>query len=110
MYSADTDDGTVFVPKYTASVSAVNSFIRNQFPNITDDQLNQIDEYYPKGAQYDKKGTYFSAEAAAYGDMVSIRPQSFAQAADCIAALQVSRCLHFRTILLRQCLGLELSL
>lgn len=47
----------------------MNAFLVNQFPNLTTTQLAQIDAYYPEGAQYAGKGTYFTALGAAYGDM-----------------------------------------
>lgn len=65
----DTNGGTIFTPRDTNDVAAMNRFMKDQFPKITDKQLAQIDEYYPKAEQFPNTGQYWRAVSNAYGDM-----------------------------------------
>ena len=67
--SDDTNGGTIFTPRDTNSVAAMNEFLKDQFPNLSDTQLAQIDYYYPKAEQFPNTGEYWRAVSNAYGQM-----------------------------------------
>lgn len=47
----------------------MSNFLKNNFVKLTEDQLHNIHQYYPQGAQYPSAGAYWSAAALAYGEM-----------------------------------------
>lgn len=59
----------MFTPRGTNDLTAMNRFMKNQFPQISDQQLAQIDQYYPIAEQFPNTGQYWRAVSNAYGDM-----------------------------------------
>lgn len=47
----------------------MNTFLENNFPNITADQLSRIDSLYPKAEQFPHSGAYWRTAANAYGEV-----------------------------------------
>lgn len=74
---ADTNDGTIFVPKSTPDVTKMNTFLKNQFPHLTEIQLSTIDTFYPEVDHFAGKGDFWRAAANAYGDMRYLCPGLF---------------------------------
>jgi len=52
----------------------MTTFLENNFPALSTSDGETINELYPKGAQFPGRGEFFSAAAAAYGDMRYICP------------------------------------
>ena len=65
----DTNGGTIFTPRDTNTVAAMNTFMKDQFPPLTDSQLSQIDTFYPEAEQFANTGSYWRAVSNAYGQM-----------------------------------------
>lgn len=63
-----TNEGTIFAPSNTANYSQMNTFLQNNFPNITFDQLSRVDSLYPKAQQFPHSGAYWRTAANAYGE------------------------------------------
>jgi len=74
IFGDDTNEGTIFTPFNINSTTAMNSFLQDQFVNLTADNLNQIDRFYPKAQQFQGKGPFWRAAANAYGEMRYICP------------------------------------
>lgn len=72
--SDDTNEGTVFTPSGVSSPTDMSTFLENNFPALATSDANTINELYPKGAQFSGRGEFFSAAAAAYGEMRYICP------------------------------------
>lgn len=66
---ADSNDGTGFVPRSTGNITAMNNFLKNQFPHLTSARLSQIDTLYPKAEQLAEAGAYWHSTANAYGEI-----------------------------------------
>ncbi|GKZ24325.1 hypothetical protein AbraIFM66951_011152 [Aspergillus brasiliensis] len=63
----DTDEGSNFA--YNASSSAdVSRFFKNNYPNLNTQQLDAINQVYPRGDLLPRHAAYFGASSAAYGD------------------------------------------
>ncbi|KAK4555725.1 hypothetical protein LTR86_006945 [Recurvomyces mirabilis] len=75
MVGDDTDEGTGFVPNATNSTTMLQ-FFKNNFPLLSDDQLQQINETYPEDihAPFPKHAAYFPATELAYGENTLICP------------------------------------
>ncbi|KAH8819024.1 triacylglycerol lipase [Xylogone sp. PMI_703] len=69
IFGDDTNGGTVFAPKDTDNVTAMNHFLKDQYPDLTNAQLARIDHYYPKAEQFPDSGRYWRAVSNAYGQM-----------------------------------------
>lgn len=69
MLSDDTNEGTIFAPTTISSYTGMNTFLRNNFVNLTTPQLSTIDNFYPPGPAYAGKSAYWTAAAKAYGEM-----------------------------------------
>lgn len=74
MHSDDTNEGTIWAPQNLNSSTARDNFLKNQFVNLTDSDLQQINSYYPNGEQFPGKGAFWRAAANAYGEMRYICP------------------------------------
>ncbi|KZT52496.1 triacylglycerol lipase [Calocera cornea HHB12733] len=74
IFGDDTNEGTHFVPTTTANDSQLDSYIQAQFPGLTQDELNQLNQLYPMSDQFNNTGAYFSAASNAYGEMTLICP------------------------------------
>lgn len=71
IFGDDTNGGTVFVPRATASLADSDIFLKDQFPYLTLPQLTQANAMYPVSEQPQFAGTgyYYRQVAKAYGDM-----------------------------------------
>ncbi|GAB7335369.1 hypothetical protein MBLNU13_g07751t2 [Cladosporium sp. NU13] len=71
IYGDTTNEGTVFTPNSTNSYAESDTFIKNQFPFITTDQLRQIHAYYPVEdyPQFPDSGRFWRQAATAYGEI-----------------------------------------
>ncbi|KAJ5166560.1 uncharacterized protein N7482_005341 [Penicillium canariense] len=77
IFGDDTDEGTIFVPKDTASVSDADKFITNQFPTITKAQLSKINGMYLTKNQtrsFPHAKPYWRPASNAYGEIRYICP------------------------------------
>lgn len=77
IFGDDTNEGTIFVPRNTSSVSQADTFIKDQFPTITDDQLSKINEMYlteDKTRTFPNAGPYWPPTCTAYGELRYICP------------------------------------
>lgn len=63
----DTDEGTYFGANAN-SAAEVSNFMKNNYPRLSPDQLEQINAAYPLMAPLPKHNAYFPSAAAAYGD------------------------------------------
>ncbi|KAJ5652924.1 hypothetical protein N7507_010350 [Penicillium longicatenatum] len=67
MVSDDTNEGTAFAVNAT-SPAEVSQFMKNNYPGLTEDHLEAINNEYPLMAALPKHAAYFPSAAAAYGD------------------------------------------
>ena len=77
IFGDDTNEGTIFVPRNTSSVSQADAFIKNQFPTVTKDQLSKINSMYLTDDQkrtFPNAGPYWRAASNAYGELRYICP------------------------------------
>jgi hypothetical protein len=67
MVSDDTNEGTDFA--YNATDQAeVAQFMKNNYPKLTQEQLDQINKVYPLVDPLPKHAAYFASASAAYGE------------------------------------------
>ncbi|KAL2854316.1 Alpha/Beta hydrolase protein [Aspergillus pseudoustus] len=68
-----TNEGTVFTPQNLTSITAVNNFLRDQFPAITDSHLARIKDYYLQNVdsaqRYPNATRYWRPASNAYGEL-----------------------------------------
>ncbi|OCT52861.1 putative triacylglycerol lipase [Cladophialophora carrionii] len=70
IFGDDTNAGTIFTPRGTSSLSQSNTFLHNQFPYLTPEQLERISQLYPnEGPDFPNAGTWWRQVSNAYGDM-----------------------------------------
>ncbi|KAI2603495.1 alpha/beta-hydrolase [Hypoxylon fragiforme] len=70
LVGADTNDGTIFTPRNTSTLVESENFIRSQFSEITEQQLQTISELYPNpNDTCPSAGCYWRQVSNAYGDM-----------------------------------------
>ncbi|KAI1459741.1 alpha/beta-hydrolase [Annulohypoxylon moriforme] len=82
IYGDDTNGGTVFTPQDTSTLAASNQFIQQQFPNITQQQLEKIDEMYPNpNDTCPNTGCYWRQVSNVYGDMRYMCPTLYISSA-----------------------------
>lgn len=77
IFGDDTNEGTIFTPKDTSSVTQANDFLRAQFPSISPAQLAKIDATYmatPDDPVYPNAGEYWRGVSNAYGEIRYICP------------------------------------
>lgn len=67
MVSDDTNEGTAFAVNATSSAE-VSQFMKNNYPGLTERQLDAINNEYPLMKALPKHAAYFPSAAAAYGD------------------------------------------
>ncbi|KIW27851.1 uncharacterized protein PV07_07552 [Cladophialophora immunda] len=78
LFGDDTNGGTIFTPRGTSSLAQSNTFLHDQFPDLTFDQLQQIDQLYPNhGPQFPNSGSWWRQVSNAYGDMRYMCPNLF---------------------------------
>ncbi|CAK7199868.1 hypothetical protein SEUCBS139899_002554 [Sporothrix eucalyptigena] len=66
LVGGDTNEGDIFVPNATTQAEA-NAFITDNFPNLTADDLDNINAAYPPTPR-DGHGAYFAQVSATYGN------------------------------------------
>lgn len=64
-----TNEGTIFAPRLTSSYAEMNSFLKNNFPNLTNTQLEKIDSLYDVAEQFPEAGEFWRTAANAYGEV-----------------------------------------
>jgi carboxylesterase type B len=69
MNSDDTNEGTIWAPGSLNSSTAMDNFLKDNFVNLTESDLEQINSFYPESQQFPGKGTFWEAGANAYGEM-----------------------------------------
>lgn len=77
IFGDDTNEGTIFVPKMTGSVKEADTFLKNQFPSITQTQLSKINNFYLKENQtqtFPNSKPYWRPASNAYGELRYICP------------------------------------
>ncbi|PYH99528.1 alpha/beta-hydrolase [Aspergillus ellipticus CBS 707.79] len=77
IFGDDTNEGTIFVPKNTSSISEADTFIQSQFPEITLDQLANINNWYlteNQTCQFPHAEPYWRPTSNAYGEIRYICP------------------------------------
>ncbi|KAJ5949787.1 hypothetical protein N7454_001371 [Penicillium verhagenii] len=79
MVSDDTNEGTAFAVNAT-SAAEVAQFMKNNYPGLTEDQLDTINQVYPLTTAVPKHAAYFPSAAGAYGDSTFTCPGNFMSA------------------------------
>lgn len=77
IFGDDTNEGTIFVPQDIGSVSDANTFIKDQFPYISSEQLAWFDHTYlsePDSQTYSNAGAYWEVTCNGYGELRYICP------------------------------------
>ena len=69
IFGVDTNDGTVFAPRGIDSQQAFDTFLKNNFPSITEAHLSSLHQMYPATEQFPSSGRYWRAASNAYGEM-----------------------------------------
>ncbi|KAI2469061.1 alpha/beta-hydrolase [Annulohypoxylon bovei var. microspora] len=70
IFGDDTNGGTVFTPQATSTLAESEQFILDQFPNITQAQLQKIATLYPNpNDTCPSSGCYWRQVSNVYGDM-----------------------------------------
>lgn len=73
LVATDNNEGSNFVPDASTS-SDVEKFFKNNYPRITDGQLDSIVEEYPLMPPLPKHNAWFPSVSAAYGDATFLCP------------------------------------
>lgn len=74
IYGDDTNEGTIFTPKNTSTIGESDTFIQDQFPDITLQQLDVWNSLYPVAQQFPDSGKYWRQVSNGYGEMRYICP------------------------------------
>lgn len=77
IFGDDTHEGTMFVPKSVSSVTEADTFIRNQFPYMTQTQMSKINDMYLTANQTEEfpgAKPYWRPASTAYGEIRYICP------------------------------------
>jgi len=79
IYGDDTNEGTIFTPRSTSNLGESDTFIKDQFPAITDAQLADWNRLYPvEGTPtFPDSGRYWRQVSNGYGEMRYICPGIF---------------------------------
>ncbi|KAL2441969.1 Chlorogenic acid esterase [Exophiala dermatitidis] len=78
----DTNGGTIFTPRKTSSRSQSETFLHNQFPHLTAENLQRISELYPNnGPYFPNTGSWWRQVSNAYGDLRYMCPNLFISSA-----------------------------
>lgn len=78
IFGDDTNGGTVFTPRLTKSQKQSDTFLRNQFPFLTTQQLSRINALFPNnGPTFPKSGSWWRQVSNSYGDMRYMCPNLF---------------------------------
>ena len=76
IYGDDTNEGTVFTPKNTSSIGQSDTFLKDQFPLFTLEQLRNVNALYPveDTPTFPNSGRYWRQLSDAYGEVRYICP------------------------------------
>ncbi|KAJ5915380.1 hypothetical protein N7466_011313 [Penicillium verhagenii] len=77
IFGDDTNEGTIFVPVGTSSVAQADTFIKNQFPAMTKEQMAKVNSLYLNKNQtqnFPNAGAYWRPGSNAYGELRYICP------------------------------------
>ncbi|CAK4033375.1 Hypothetical predicted protein [Lecanosticta acicola] len=76
IYGDDTNEGTIFAPKNTSTIAQSNTFLQNNFPDLTLAQIKRFNELYPvEGTpSFPDSGRYWRQASNAYGELRYICP------------------------------------
>lgn len=79
IYGDDTNEGTIFTPKNTSSYGESDTFLQDQFPALTLQQLGKINELYPveDTPTFPDSGRFWRQVSDAYGELRYICPGIF---------------------------------
>jgi len=79
IYGDDTNEGTIFTPVNTSTIGQSDTFIQDQFPNITLAQLGEWNALYPVNGTptFPNSGRYWRQVSNGYGEMRYICPGIF---------------------------------
>ena len=69
----DTDEGTVFAAN-ASTAADVASFLKDQYPQLSTTDTDNINALYPKEAPLPQHAPFFPSAAAAYGETTFICP------------------------------------
>ncbi|KAH8845603.1 hypothetical protein MCOR27_004543 [Pyricularia oryzae] len=70
IFGTSTNDGRSFAPRGTSTLGQSNTFLKDQFPYMTIEQMGKINDMYPnENNTCPDTGCYFGQAAAAYGDV-----------------------------------------
>lgn len=72
----DNNEGTDFAPNAT-SLSDVSKFLQSNYPGLSDDQLQTINDAYPSMKSLPGHAPYFPLAAAAYGESTFTCPGNY---------------------------------
>lgn len=68
MVGLDRDEGTAFAPWEANTPEDVKTFIKGNYPRLTDEQLSEMIDLYPGAHSWPAHGPYFYSAAKAYAD------------------------------------------
>lgn len=79
IYGDDTNEGTIFTPKNTSTLGMSDTFMQDQFPNLTLEQLGVWNALYPANGtpQFNDSGRYWRQVSNGYGETRYICPGIF---------------------------------
>lgn len=73
LVATDNNEGSSFVPNASTSTD-VEDFFKNNYPKLSDDQLDSIIDMYPLTTPLPKHNAWFPSVSAAYGDATFLCP------------------------------------
>lgn len=78
IFGDDTNGGTIFTPRDTATIESSDLFLHTQYPSLNLDHLVDINSLYPNGDDScPNSGCYWRQVSDAYGDMRFMCPAMF---------------------------------
>ncbi|KFY01592.1 hypothetical protein O988_02662 [Pseudogymnoascus sp. VKM F-3808] len=78
IFGSVSNEGTLFVPPRTNTVTEMKDFLKNNFAKLTTDQLSHIVSLYPQDkTKYPGRGPWWRTTADAYGELRYICPGQF---------------------------------
>ncbi|KFY65229.1 hypothetical protein V496_02727 [Pseudogymnoascus sp. VKM F-4515 (FW-2607)] len=77
IFGDDTNGGTIFAPMSADTPTAMNYFLQTQFPLLTKQHLQRVDELYPQGKKFPGAGRYWQSTSDAYGHMRYMCPSLY---------------------------------
>lgn len=77
IYGDVTNEGTIFAPENTSTIGESDTFLQDQFSQLTLQQLGKINSLYPVAEQFNGTGRYWRQLSNAYGEIRYICPGVF---------------------------------